>query len=148
MSVGPRASEIVDDLVDVLNAAYPQIAARSNSIPAYTLEELKELRCDVFATQLRRPIESRAGRSKEFSIDVVIQQQARTQEAHNTLLDLADDVLHSLLHSSTGSPRRLLSGTVVVGDGALSADEIYDGESRYTDSRFDCHIRLSVVWRP
>jgi len=150
MSNGPRASVIIEELVEALNDLFPALGAKANHAANYTLEDLKTLRCDVFATQMRRPIESRKGRSKEYAIDVLMQQQARTPEAHNELINMADDVLFSVLHQATtgGAPRRFVDGSVLVTDGTLSADELYDGQAQYEDNRFDCRIRFLMIWRP
>lgn len=147
----PRAAAVAEALVDVINDLEIEgLVAVRNSLIDHSLEELKRLQCDVLPTQIRRPVLIRKGRAKEFSIDVVLQQRVADQDRHDELTDMADDLLFSVLHEATtgGAPRRLLSGTVLIQDGQLSADEIFDGQAKYEDHRFDCRIRFSMIWRP
>lgn len=147
----PRCAAVADALVTVINDLEIEgLIAVRNSAPYHSLEELKRLQCDVFPTQIRRPREIRKGCAKVISIDVVLQQQVRDQTRHDELTNMADDILFAVLHESTtgGGPRRLLSGTVLIQDGSLSADEIFDGQAKYEDHRFDCRIRFTMIWRP
>lgn len=143
----PRAKDVAADLVSVINGlGLTGVVAVRNSAPYYKLESLSSLKVDVLPTQLKRPRKIKRGCDKAFSIDVLIQKRAVTQDEHDTLTDLVDDIQLQVLQTSDGTPRRLLSGLILVEEGPLSADDIYEEQSKYEENRFYSRLRFTMTW--
>lgn len=127
-SIVDLSKEVASRLTTEFSGSF---TCRHNSSVIYPLESLKTLKVDCWPYALERRRAIRAGFGRFPSIAISMQQQAPRQEVMDILTDLADDVLHFMLHSG-----RWVSDSFYAQSGAFQGTVIFDQYSKYDANVF------------
>jgi len=130
----PRVPDLSKAVVTYLNATFPgQFTAVHSCNVIYKLPELATLRVNVWPASLDRPRIVRSAFGRTAGLMIAIQKRADTQDIMDTLTNLADDILDSLLG------RRFASDKWYCGAGSFT-DEISDRFEKYEKDVFQSVI--------
>lgn len=143
-STAPRLPELSKEIAAYLNTEFGSlgVSASHNSNVIYKLEQLTDLKVDCWPSAMERPKVVRIGHSKVMTINIAIQQRAKTQELMDELTDLTDDILGALLS------RRFLENRVYSLEGGFAETDIFDRFAKYEENVFLSVIAVTFQWTP
>ena len=141
----PRLSDLSKAIVAHLNSTFGEqgVAAVHNSNVVYTLPQLATLRVDCWPATLERPRINRLGRSRVMGVRIAIQKRVASQDESDTLTDLADSIVDSLLDTN-----RFMNGAVYCDDCSFTEVEVFDRFEAYQHNVFLSIISASFVRMP
>lgn len=133
----PRLPDLSAAIVTALNAAFSAsfTATHSGNI-VYKLQDLSTIKVNVWPAGLSRARAVRAVWSRTANVMIAIQKRATDQAAIDTLTNLADDVLDSLLGQRFDTKWVCTAGEF--------SDEVYDRFERYEENVFQSLIVLTL----
>lgn len=132
----PRLPDLSQAVVTYLNTQFSgQFTATHNSNVVYKLPDLATIKVDVWPASLDRSQRVRAGWSRQPTLNIAIQKRASDQTAMDTLTNLVDDILDSILGQRFA--------TVWYCNGGSFSNEIFDRFEKYEENVFQSVIVAS-----
>lgn len=114
--------------------------ATHNSDVVYTMQELAELKVDVWPVSLERARITREDWSRLPSLNIAVQRRAPTQEEKDILTNLMDDILDSLLG------RCFVDDKYYCAAGGFGGSEIMDRFEHYDKNVFVSVLTVNFQW--
>lgn len=115
----------------------PELTARHNSQVVYKIEDLTQLRVDVWPAGLALDHKTRAGMSRMMTLNIAVQQRAKDQEVVDLLTNLCDRILTYMVL------KRFCEDTVYSSDGSFIGTDIFDRFVKYDENVYQSVMEIN-----